>query len=76
MSARVATDSPAAKPVLKRDRPVTIHELCASSRVLFWVPPQLMDEFFGPAPCVAAQPTRHPDTDESARPAFACAAAR
>lgn len=80
MNARNPTDSTAARPV-RADRPVTIQELRASSRVRFWVPPQLMDEFFGPAPRVAAPPQPQPkasssDGDESARPAFLCAAAR
>lgn len=78
MSARNPTDSTTASPV-REDRPVTIQELRASSRVRFWVPPQLMDEFFGPARRGAAPPqpkacSSH--ADESARPAFVCVAAR
>ena len=78
MNARNPADSTAAGPV-REDRPVTIQELRASSRVRFWVPPQLMDEFFGPARRVAAPPqpkSCSSDADESARPAFVCAAAR
>jgi hypothetical protein len=78
MSARNPTDSMAATPD-RKDRPVTIQELCTSSRVLFWVPPQLMAEFFGLARRAAAPPQPKiysSDADESARPALACAAAR
>lgn len=78
MNARQPPDSTPANP-LREDRPVTIQQLRASSRVRFWVPAQLMDEFFGAAPRVAA-PTQPiacaSHADECVRPAFACAAAR
>jgi len=81
MTTRPARLVPNPAATVSGDHVVTMEELRASSRVRFWVPPQLMEQFFD-------SPIRHPikeersararaqDTDGFPQPELACSATR